>query len=109
MDISTITTFLANPSGWAFMLLLALVAERLVKGGYLGVRLGKKTLADYSTQEGRDASSVKILMDLSTRMRDLETHFNHETTEQYRTMIRGQEETLETLRRIERDGIRLKA
>lgn len=79
--------------------------------------IGKKT-----RQEGRDAIqderdiaqdkgnviSKAMQEGLLREMKGLSMHFNHETTAQYTTMIDGQKEMLEILRRIERDGIRIK-
>lgn len=85
---------------------LALVVERLITGGWLRLIVGKK--AGESESQLRRRHDDEVSADLLVRMGALETHFNHETTEQYRTVIEGQKDILDILRRIERDGIRIK-
>jgi hypothetical protein len=106
MDIKDI---ISNPVSVVQLGLVALlVIERLVTGGYLRLMIGKKTLQDVRNKEqgGRDSASSGIQWDLMKKMEVLETHFNHETTAQYDAMLKSQEKILDTLIRIERDGIR---
>lgn len=118
MEPSMLTTLLQNPtSTLSFVLVATLFIERLVAGGYLRLWLGKKSTQDKrdDVQDARDVTSDEegvvsrnVQGELLKGMKELKMHFNHETTEQYDTIIRGQDKILDTLIRIERDGIRIK-
>ena len=101
MDISQLIQHPINVV--TLIAVLALVPERLVTGGWLRLMVGKKTNESELRRQDDEVSS-----DLLNRMGVLEMHFNHETTDQHNTMIRSQQEVLEILRRIERDGIRVR-
>lgn len=91
MDFAAI---ISNPISIAqLILIVVLVVERLITGGWLRLMVGKKT-------SGNEQEENKIHV--------LEQHFNHETTAQYEIMIKSQEETLEILRRWDRDGLRIR-
>lgn len=101
MDISQLIQHPINVV--TLIAVLALVIERLITGGWLRLMVGKKTNESELRRHDDEISA-----DLLARMGALEMHFNHETTEQYRTVIDGQKDILDILRRIERDGIRVK-
>lgn len=104
-----LTILLQNPtSTLSFVLVATLFIERLVAGGYLRLMIGRKMASDIGNQGSKDKTTMDVLYDVIERMGVLETHFNHETTVQYEAVIKGQEKILDTLIRIERDGIRIK-
>lgn len=101
MDIQAL---IENPINVVTLIaVIVLVAERMVTGGWLSIMLGKKPQSDMRRKDD------ELGHELLARMETLELHFNHETTEQYQSLIRGQDKILDVLQRIERDGVRIKS
>lgn len=107
-----ISTLIQNPINLLTLIAVSiLVIERLITGGWLSILIGKKITHD-SESEKKLPIDTDTIFDMMTtvgiRMGILEQHFNHETTEQFKLMLESQRDVLEILRRIERDGIRVR-
>lgn len=88
------TTFGSTANAVTLFIVIVLAVERLIKGGYLNLRLGKNGLHKKDNEEQPEH--------VPQWAQQLAQHFNHETTETLNTILSGQRSMCQKMDGIQR-------